>query len=78
MLPVISAIVFDFDGVLSPIVADPERWTKITRAASFKRRFGGVEGDSLKRAPVGFTPRAMTSGFHFGFALPGFTPTKAA
>jgi uncharacterized protein (TIGR02453 family) len=42
--------------VREAIVADPERWTKITRAASFKRRFGGVEGDSLKRAPLGFDP----------------------
>jgi uncharacterized protein (TIGR02453 family) len=42
--------------VREAIVADPERWTKITRAPAFKRRFGGVEGDSLKRAPLGFDP----------------------
>lgn len=42
--------------VREAIEADPERWTKITRSAAFKRRFGGVAGDSLKRAPLGFDP----------------------
>ena len=36
------------------IEADPERWTDITRAAAFRRRFGEVRGDSLKRPPQGF------------------------
>ncbi|HYC56822.1 MAG TPA: DUF2461 domain-containing protein [Candidatus Binatia bacterium] len=35
---------------------DPEGWKKITRSPAFRRRFGGVEGDSLKRAPVGIDP----------------------
>ncbi|MFN2377424.1 MAG: DUF2461 domain-containing protein [Candidatus Binatia bacterium] len=42
--------------VREAIVADPERWTAVTRAAAFRRRFGGVEGDGLKRAPAGFDP----------------------
>lgn len=36
------------------IAADPDRWMAITRAPAFRRRFGGVEGDSLKRPPAGF------------------------
>lgn len=43
-------------AVREAIAADPERWTEITRAPAFKRRFGGVEGDSLKRPPQGFDP----------------------
>jgi len=43
-------------AIREAIVAAPERWTKITRAPAFKRRFGIVEGDSLKRAPLGFDP----------------------
>jgi uncharacterized protein (TIGR02453 family) len=38
------------------IAADPDRWKKITRSPAFRRRFGGVEGDSLKRVPAGFDP----------------------
>jgi uncharacterized protein (TIGR02453 family) len=41
-------------AVREAIAADPERWEEITRAPSFRRRFGGVEGDSLKRLPAGF------------------------
>jgi uncharacterized protein (TIGR02453 family) len=41
-------------AVREAIEADPERWMKITRAPAFKRRFGTVEGDSLKRPPQGF------------------------
>jgi len=42
--------------VREAIVADPDRWKKITRSAAFRRRFGGVEGDALKRPPQGFDP----------------------
>jgi uncharacterized protein (TIGR02453 family) len=42
--------------VREAIVEDPELWTRITRSAAFKRRFGGIDGDSLKRAPLGFDP----------------------
>ncbi len=38
------------------IVDDPEGWKKITRSRTFKKRFTGVRGDSLKRAPQGFDP----------------------
>lgn len=40
--------------VREAIVADPERWKAITRAPAFRRRFGEVEGDGLKRPPKGF------------------------
>ena len=43
-------------AVREAIAADPERWRKITRAAAFRRRFGGVEGDSLTRPSQGFDP----------------------
>lgn len=43
-------------AVREAIAADPERWTEITRAPAFRRRFGAVEGDSLKRPPQGFDP----------------------
>jgi len=36
------------------IVDEPERWKKATRGAAFRRRFGAVAGDSLKRPPAGF------------------------
>ena len=42
--------------VREAIADDPERWKKITRSAAFRRRFGGVEGDSLTRPPKGFDP----------------------
>jgi uncharacterized protein (TIGR02453 family) len=42
--------------VREAIVADPERWLQATRSRTFRRRFGGVEGDSLQRAPLGFDP----------------------
>lgn len=42
--------------VREAIVADPERWTEITRAPAFRRRFGEVSGDALKRPPAGFDP----------------------
>ncbi len=40
--------------VREAIEADPERWFGITRAPAFRRRFGEVRGDSLKRPPAGF------------------------
>jgi len=43
-------------AVREAIAADPGRWKKITRAAAFRRRFGGVEGDGLTRVPAGFDP----------------------
>lgn len=42
--------------VRDAIVADPERWREITRAPAFRRRFGEVAGDGLKRPPVGYDP----------------------
>lgn len=38
------------------IVEDSERWKKATRSAAFRRRFGAVAGDSLKRPPRGYDP----------------------
>jgi len=38
------------------IVADPQRWQSATRSAGFRRRFGAIAGDSLKRPPKGFDP----------------------
>jgi uncharacterized protein (TIGR02453 family) len=38
------------------IVDDPEGWKAATRKKSFRDRFGGLEGDSLKRPPQGFEP----------------------
>ena len=35
---------------------DPERWKKITKSAGFRKRFGEVSGNQLKRAPQGFDP----------------------
>jgi len=43
-------------AIREAIEADPERWTEITRSPSFKRRFGAIEGESLKRPPQGFDP----------------------
>lgn len=42
--------------VREAIVADPERWKKVTRSAAFRRRFGEIAGDRLKRPPKGFDP----------------------
>ena len=38
------------------IVADDEAWVKASRGRAFKRRFGEIRGDQLKRAPQGFDP----------------------
>ncbi len=42
--------------VREAIVDDTEEWMEITGARAFKRRFGGVGGDGLKRPPRGFDP----------------------
>ncbi|TFH21364.1 MAG: DUF2461 domain-containing protein [Myxococcales bacterium] len=42
--------------VREAIVDDTERWMEITGSSAFKRRFGGVGGEGLKRAPRGFDP----------------------
>jgi uncharacterized protein (TIGR02453 family) len=42
--------------VREAIADDPDRWLEITRGAAFRRRFGAVRGDSLKRPPQGFDP----------------------
>ncbi|HEY2775214.1 MAG TPA: DUF2461 domain-containing protein [Candidatus Binatia bacterium] len=38
------------------IAEDPDRWIAITKAPAFRRRFGEVRGDALKRPPQGFDP----------------------
>jgi uncharacterized protein (TIGR02453 family) len=38
------------------IVDDPDGWKAATRKKSFRDRFGGLDGDSLKRPPQGFDP----------------------
>jgi len=47
-------------SVLRPIreaiAADPDGWIAATRSNGFKRRFGEVEGESLKRPPAGYDP----------------------
>ncbi len=41
-------------AIRQAIADDPGSWKKITRCAGFKRRFGEVRGDTLKRPPQGF------------------------
>ena len=36
------------------IVEQPERWNSISRKRTFVQRFGGVQGDGLKRPPRGY------------------------
>lgn len=36
------------------IVENPEQWKKITHNRAFVQRFGGVQGDGLKRPPRGY------------------------
>ncbi len=38
------------------IVDQPQVWKKIVRNATFKKTFGSLQGDSLKRPPRGFDP----------------------
>lgn len=41
-------------AIRETIVSDADVWRSVTRSAAFRRRFGGIQGDSLKRAPKGF------------------------
>lgn len=41
-------------AIREAIAADPERWWEATRGTAFRRRFGTIRGDSLKRPPQGF------------------------
>jgi uncharacterized protein (TIGR02453 family) len=43
-------------SIREAIVDDPDGWIDATRNRTFRKRFGSVEGDSLKRPPVGFDP----------------------
>ena len=36
------------------IVENPNAWKRIVTNATFKKRFGGIEGDALKRPPRGY------------------------
>jgi len=38
------------------IADDPTGWKRATRSKAFRKRFGDIQGDSLKRAPQGFDP----------------------
>lgn len=42
------------NDIRAAIDADQEQWKKATRGVAFKRRFGSVTGDGLKRPPRGF------------------------
>ncbi len=42
--------------IRNAIVDNAGEWKSLTRSASFKKRFGELRGDGLKRAPVGFDP----------------------
>jgi len=44
------------DHLVCSIVDDPDGWTEATRSKAFKKRFGAVDGDSLKRPPAGIDP----------------------
>jgi len=46
----------ELNKVRRAIVDDPEGWKRATRGRSFKRLFGSVSGESLKRPPRGFDP----------------------
>ncbi len=43
------------DKVRNTIVDNPERWANIIGNKTFKRRFGGIRGDGLKRPPRGYS-----------------------
>ena len=43
--------------VREAIDEDADQWTGLTRSAAFKRRFGAVAGEGLKRPPRGFDPQ---------------------
>lgn len=42
------------DKIRAAIVAQPDRWKKITHDKAFIKRFDGVHGDGLKRPPSGY------------------------
>jgi len=42
------------ENIRNTIVENPNAWKRIISNATFKKRFGGVEGDGLKRPPRGF------------------------
>ncbi len=42
------------ENIRNTIVENPNAWKRIISNASFKKRFGGIEGDGLKRPPRGF------------------------
>ena len=42
--------------VREAIASDEKGWKAATRSPAFRKRFGPVRGDSLKRPPVGFDP----------------------
>jgi uncharacterized protein (TIGR02453 family) len=49
------------DGVVlrrvrDAIVDDVKGWKSATRSPTFRKRFGEVQGDSLKRPPLGYPP----------------------
>lgn len=43
------------DKIRSAIAEQPNRWSKVVGDKRLVRRFGEIEGDSLKRPPAGFT-----------------------
>lgn len=42
------------EKIRSTIVENPNAWKRVVTNASFKKRFGGIEGDKLKRPPRGY------------------------
>jgi len=42
------------EKIRNTIVENPNAWKRIVTNAAFKKRFGGIEGDSLQRVPRGF------------------------
>jgi len=42
------------EKIRNTIVENPGAWKRIITNATFKKRFGGIEGDSLQRVPRGF------------------------
>lgn len=42
------------ENIRNTIVENPNAWKRIISNPSFKKRFGGIQGDGLKRPPRGF------------------------
>ncbi|WP_455206463.1 DUF2461 domain-containing protein [Kaarinaea lacus] len=42
------------EKIRNTIVENPNAWKRIITNTTFKKRFGGIEGDSLQRVPRGF------------------------